>query len=109
MADELSESQLAEMEQAFFSIDKDNSTEISIEELEIVMQSLGLNPTATELRLMISEVDADDSGTIDFPEFVTMLAVRMKDTANEHRIKEIFQLFDKDEDGQISHNELNVN
>ena len=29
---------------------------------------------------MINEVDADGNGTIDFPEFLTMMARKMKDT-----------------------------
>ena len=36
------------------------------------MRSLGQNPTETELRDMVSEVDADGNGTIDFSEFLTM-------------------------------------
>jgi calmodulin len=36
------------------------------------MRSLGQNPTETELRDMINEVDVDGNGTIDFPEFLTV-------------------------------------
>merc|ERR1719396_169696 len=32
---------------------------------------------------MIQEIDADGSGTIDFPEFLTMMARKMKDTDSE--------------------------
>ncbi len=32
---------------------------------------------------MINEVDADGNGTIDFPEFLTMMARKMKDTDSE--------------------------
>ena len=39
-----------------------------------VMRSLGQNPTEAELQDMINEVDADGNGTIDFPEFLTMMA-----------------------------------
>ena len=42
------------------------------------MRSLGQNPTEAED--MINEVDADGNGTIDFPEFLTMMARKMKDT-----------------------------
>lgn len=38
------------------------------------MRSLGQNPTEAELQDMINEVDADGNGTIDFPEFLTMMA-----------------------------------
>ena len=42
------------------------------------MRSLGQNPTEAQLRDMINEVDADETGTIDFPEFLNMMARKMK-------------------------------
>jgi calmodulin len=44
------------------------------------MRSLGQNPTEAELQDMINEVDADGSGAIDFPEFLTMMARKMNNT-----------------------------
>uniref|UniRef100_A0A8C2V7T2 EF-hand domain-containing protein n=1 Tax=Chinchilla lanigera TaxID=34839 RepID=A0A8C2V7T2_CHILA len=54
------------------------------------MRSLGQNPTEAELQDMINEVDADGNGTIDFPEFLTMMARKMKDTDSEEEIREAF-------------------
>merc|ERR1719464_2393874 len=34
---------------------------------------------------MIQEIDADGSGTIDFPEFLTMMARKMKDTDSKKK------------------------
>uniref|UniRef100_A0A674NR46 Calmodulin 1b n=1 Tax=Takifugu rubripes TaxID=31033 RepID=A0A674NR46_TAKRU len=59
------------------------------------MRSLGQNPTEAELQDMINEVDADGNGTIDFPEFLTMMARKMKDTDSEEEIREAFRVFDK--------------
>jgi calmodulin len=70
------------------------------------MRSLGQNPTEAELQDMINEVDADGNGTIDFPEFLTMMARKMKDTDSEEEIKEAFKVFDKDGNGFISSAEL---
>ena len=44
---------------------------------------------------MINEVDADGNGQIDFPEFLTMMARKMKDTDSEEEIREAFRVFDK--------------
>ena len=55
------------------------------------MRSLGQNPTEAELQDMINEVDADGNGTIDFPEFLTMMARKMKDTDSEEEIREAFR------------------
>jgi calmodulin len=42
------------------------------------MRSLGQNPTEAELKDMIHEVDADGDGTIDFAEFLDLMARKMK-------------------------------
>ena len=55
---------------------------------------------------MINEVDADGNGNIDFPEFLTMMARKMKDTDSEEEILEAFKVFDKDGSGFISKAEL---
>ena len=52
------------------------------------------------------QVDADGNGTIDFPEFLTMMARKMKDTDSEEEILEAFKVFDKDGNGFISSAEL---
>merc|ERR1711924_305944 len=64
------------------------------QELGTVMRSLGQNPT-----------DADGNGTIDFPEFCTLMARKMKDTDSEEELK-AFRVFDKDGNGFISAAEL---
>lgn len=70
------------------------------------MRSLGQNPTEAELQDMVAEVDADGNNSIDFPEFLTMMARKMKDTDSEEEIKEAFKVFDKDNNGFISAAEL---
>ncbi len=85
---------------------QDGDGTITTKELGTVMRSLGQNPTEAELQDMINEVDADGNGTIDFPEFLTMMARKMKDTDSEEEIREAFRVFDKDGNGFISAAEL---
>jgi hypothetical protein len=70
------------------------------------MRSLGQNPTEAELHDMIGEIGTQESGTIEFPEFLTMMARKMQDTDSEEEIKEAFKVFDKDGTGYISAEEL---
>lgn len=106
MADQLTEEQIAEFKEAFSLFDKDGDGTITTKELGTVMRSLGQNPTEAELQDMINEVDADGNGTIDFPEFLTLMARKMKDTDSEEEILEAFKVFDKDGNGFISAAEL---
>ena len=106
MADQLTEEQIAEFKEAFSLFDKDGDGTITTKELGTVMRSLGQNPTEAELQDMINEVDVDGNGTIDFPEFLSLMARKMKDTDTEEELIEAFKVFDRDGNGLISAAEL---
>ncbi|XP_075781172.1 calmodulin-like protein 3 [Pelodiscus sinensis] len=106
MAESLTEEQIAEFKEAFSLFDKDGDGSITTSELGTVMRSLGQNPTEAELQNMIGELDTDGSGTIDFSEFLSMMARKMRDTDSEEEIREAFRVFDKDKNGYISAAEL---
>ena len=46
---------------------------------------------------MINEVDVDGNGTIDFPEFLSLMARKMRDTDTEEELIDAFKVFDRDE------------
>jgi calmodulin len=106
MADQLTEEQTAEFREAFALFDKDGDGTISTKELGTVMKSLGQKPTVAELNDMINEVDSDGNGEIDFDEFLSMMAKKLKETDLEEDIREAFRVFDKNSSGIISTMEL---
>ncbi|NXG73071.1 CALMS protein, partial [Baryphthengus martii] len=106
MAERLSEEQIAEFKEAFSLFDRDGDGCITTKELGTVMRSLGQNPTEAELRDMVGEVDADGGGTVDFAEFLSLMARKMRDADGEEEIREAFRVFDKDGNGYISAAEL---
>ena len=55
---------------AFLAFDKDRSGTIDVWELRQVLEAMGQKPTEEELFQMISEVDDNMSGSIDFGEFL---------------------------------------
>ncbi|KAM3273876.1 hypothetical protein ACQJBY_043195 [Aegilops geniculata] len=105
--DELSQEQIQEFREAFKLFDKDGDGTITTKELGTVMRSLGQHPTEGELKDMVEEVDADGSGTIDFNEFLGLVARQMRgDAEAEEELHEAFRVFDKDNNGFISLDEL---
>lgn len=55
---------------------------------------------------MVNEVDADGNGTIDFPNFLSLMARKMKDTDTGEELIEAFRVLDRDASGLISAAEL---
>ena len=106
MAEQLTEEQIGEFKEAFSLFDKDGDGTITTKELGTVMRSLGQTPSEEELKDMLNEVDIDGNGIIDFSEFMTMMAKKLKDTDTEEELKEAFRVFDKDGNGFISADEL---
>ncbi|XP_053376593.1 uncharacterized protein LOC123533425 [Mercenaria mercenaria] len=76
----LTEDQVAEFKEAFSLFDKDGDGTISSKELGMVMRAMGHSPTESELREMITRVDAAGSGTVNFGNFLDIMGSQMKDT-----------------------------
>lgn len=81
--------------EAFHEFDRDQSGNISTSELGAVMRSLGENPTGMELETIINEFDEDGNGTIEFPEFLIMMARQNATTADKEHLhwQETFRVF----------------
>jgi len=65
---------LAELRVLFDHFDTDGGGSISTEELGAIVRKLGQNPTDGDLEAMVDEVDEDNSGEIEFDEFVKMMS-----------------------------------
>ncbi|CAH8265521.1 unnamed protein product [Arabidopsis lyrata] len=126
MVDQLTYEQISEFKEAFRVFDKNGDGVITRKELGTVMRSLGQNLTQAELQDAMNEVDIDGDGTIDFPEFVCVMAGNLshdqvpprqtKKTMVDYQLtddqisefKEAFRVFDKNGDGYITVNELRI-
>ena len=66
----------------------------------------GQNPDPEETEEMIDEVDADGSGSINFPEFIELMIKKQQGGQTKDEIKQAFRVFDKDGNGYVSSSEL---
>ena len=98
----LTEDEIEEIKEAFDLFDTDGSGTIDPKELKAAMQSLGFDAKNQTIFQMISDLDRNKSGDIDFEEFLDMMTARMSDKDTREDINKVFRLFDDDGTGSIS-------
>uniref|UniRef100_A0A7S2VS77 Calmodulin n=1 Tax=Zooxanthella nutricula TaxID=1333877 RepID=A0A7S2VS77_9DINO len=76
-------------------VEWDNSGTISVDELETLLESVGLHLDPVELQTMVREIDADNSGDIDFDEFASVLQKKIQVQASPDDIARSFKAFAK--------------
>jgi len=106
IVDNLTDEQIIEFREAFQAFDKDGSGSITTKELGTVMRSLGQNLNESEIKEIIDEVDEDKNGTIDFHEFLSLMARKMKILDKEDELLDAFKILDVDGTGKISKYQL---
>ncbi|KAH6616093.1 hypothetical protein B0J18DRAFT_372952, partial [Chaetomium sp. MPI-SDFR-AT-0129] len=80
--------------------------DITADELGQVMRELGLNPTDNELRDLVNEADVNNDGVISFEEFLKLMSHSVDEPDAEEELLNAFRVFDKDNSGTISSDEL---
>jgi len=70
------------------------------------MRSLGLNPTNKEISDLIAEVDKSGNQRLEFQEFVAFMSKHWNERDQEAELRDAFRLFDRDNSGYITINEL---
>uniref|UniRef100_A0AAV1UEF6 EF-hand domain-containing protein n=1 Tax=Peronospora matthiolae TaxID=2874970 RepID=A0AAV1UEF6_9STRA len=105
----MSEEEIAEMREAFLLFDADGRGVVDFEELQTVLQSLGLktmgqlSPEWMENRDQNSS-ETEDKRFVDMESFVDILGAKIGNDGVEKQeeIQRVFGLFDDDKTGKIS-------
>ena len=104
----LSEEMISEFKEIFSLFDTSGDSTIAAKNLKEVLICLGQTLTQEELdELMYEhEIDATGDGRVGFVEFLNLMGRKMKETKEVDRMREIFNVFDKNKDGFISASEI---
>jgi Ca2+-binding EF-hand superfamily protein len=114
----LTEDEVLEIKEAFDLFDNDKSGQIDVEELKTALKNLGIDAKNQTLSNMMADLDRDNSGQIDFDEFIDMMTAKMSDRDTKEDLQKVFRLFlgddEKSEKIDIKHlkrvaKELNEN
>jgi Ca2+-binding EF-hand superfamily protein len=73
----LTKDEVEEIREAFNLFDTDGSGAIDPAELKQAMQSLGFESKNATIYQMISDIDKDGNGSIEFDEFLDMMTAKM--------------------------------
>lgn len=112
---ELTEDQEEEIKEAFSLFDTDGSGTMDAKELKVAMRALGFEPRRDELRELLSAAsggsDALGGGgkdivVISYPQFLQLMRKKMTERDSREEMLKAFRLFDDDETGKISFNNL---
>ncbi|XP_063711280.1 neo-calmodulin-like [Symsagittifera roscoffensis] len=95
-----------ELRDVFTVFDKDGDDRITTLEIKQVLSALGRKVSEQQIMEMISSVDLDSNGSIDFEEFREMMSQRRSATDFETKLQNAFRLFDQNSDGVIDEDEL---
>ncbi len=66
------------------------------------MVSLGFDSKNGSIFQMISDLDADGNGNIDFGEFFALMTTKISDKNSRAQYSKVFAMFDDDKKGYIS-------
>ncbi|KAK2454586.1 calcium-dependent protein kinase [Trifolium repens] len=105
IAENLSEDEIAGLREMFKMIDTDNSGQITFEELKVGLKKFGANLNESEIYDLMQAADVDNSGTIDYGEFIAATLHLNKIDREDHLVA-AFSYFDKDGSGYITKDEL---
>lgn len=96
----------AELKEVFALFDKDGGGTITQDEIGAVLKNFGIEYSDSQLKTILKSIDTDGNGEIDFGEFCAMMQDDTKVDDPEAELKYAFSVFDKDDDGEITADEI---
>ncbi|KAE8711145.1 hypothetical protein F3Y22_tig00110303pilonHSYRG00339 [Hibiscus syriacus] len=105
IAQRLSEEEIAGLKEMFKMIDTDGSGQITYDELKEGLKKFGANLAESEFHALMQAADINNSGTIDYEEFVTA-TLHLNKIEREDNLLAAFSYFERDGSDYITPDEL---
>ncbi|CAL9729231.1 calcineurin subunit B [Monosporozyma unispora] len=96
--------EIERLRKRFMKLDRDSSGSIDKNEF-MSIPGVSANPLATRI---MEVFDADNSGDVDFQEFITGLSIFSGRGSKDEKLNFAFKIYDIDKDGFISNGELYI-
>lgn len=95
-----------DLDKIFKEIDLNGDGNLSKEEVLLgYEQHFGIAITEEQVDDLFAKIDLDGNGTIDYTEFVTA-TINENNLCTHERLKQAFRMFDKDNSGSLSPDEI---
>merc|ERR1711865_63933 len=102
----ITQEQISLWTETFRMFDRDGSGAIDAEEFRGVFEVMGMKIRDEELGYMMEELDKNGDGAIDLEEFLSAMRSKYKDFDLEENVKNAFDVFDTDDSGSLSFEEM---
>ncbi|XP_065266922.1 uncharacterized protein LOC135883629 isoform X2 [Emys orbicularis] len=102
----LTEEQKQQLREAFDLLDTDGTGTVDVKDLKVSIRALGYEPKKEEMKKIVSEVDKEGSGKINFDSFLYAMTQKMSEPESREDILKAFKLFDDNGTGKISFQNL---
>jgi len=83
-----------EFKEIFNLVDKDHGGSISKVELGQLMETLAISASQQEIDMMVSEIDKNNDGEIQFEEFVAVMSRKVQASYTADEVKAAFKVFE---------------
>ena len=103
---DLTEAEKQEIREAFDMFATDGSAYLDLSQFKVAMRALGFIPAKGEARKLMQKVADGENAFLDFNQFQELMAQKIFARKPDEEIEQAFKLFDKDEDDQISFEDL---
>lgn len=92
--------------EVFDLFDTDGTGTLTPMNIRNAMLTLGYNPERKIIYQMVSDVDTDESGGVEFDEFVKLMAGKPCEKDDDAEIEEVFYNYDVDKKGYITKEDM---